>query len=302
MYYTRNEGEIYPINQPPPPPASPQPSFPWFAIIGIMIMSIWSSTSAAKKMEKMNTGVPNYIVFDSSKKIVEALGISENDFIEIYSNEELKQKRKSLKDGEYAFLKYNGFIVQTSKTPFKDLWITSTPIGGFASDVSPNGFFVQQGILLQWFVGLNKINACIYVIASREGHIYIYKMEKIINNEVEINTFFTAFSNAFSFEGNRFLQFIAGYHVWLAYVVFLFLIPFIIGFLLRNGIFMPLLFVDCFVVIGYLAFLFIIFQTVIAVHFHHFSKTFVMMQIGFIINAIAYLLHVNLYRSVLFRC
>jgi hypothetical protein len=295
MYYDRNSGTYYdPYQQPP--------QYPWFAVIGIIIVAIWASSTANKTMEEMNAGTPDYIIFDSSKKIVDASGISENDFIEIHSIKEVKQKKKSLKKGEYAFLKYSGFIGRTAKNPFKNVWITSTALGGLFSDAPPNGFVVVEGTFLQALIKPNKIKANIYLTVPKKGFMHIYKMEKIINNEKKVETKKqeAAKYDPF-FENNRLLKILMGYPVLLSFTIILMLISFIFIFFTRNRILMPLFLLHCFSAIAYLAFLLVISQTVTNIHFHRFSKGFFFPQAVVIIVAIACLSTVNKYKKTYYK-
>jgi len=295
MYYYRNS-ELCPY----PYPKTQPPKFPFWAVMGIIILAISISSGSKKEMDKMNAGNPDYIIFDETKKIVDASGISENDFIEIQSNKELKTKRKQLAKNEKAFIKFDGSIILTMKYPIINKWLIETSLGKSFTKDAPNGFVVYKPLLIDMFLNRNNIKARIFAVVPKSGKMSIYKIERIINDDKHNIKKQEASKFLSYFEGNRFLKIIMNYNTMFFIIIILTLLPFLIDST-KDRILLPLSLLHFFIVFSFLTFLLVIMQTVAYIHYHRFSIGFSIVQVLLILLVYQCITTVNLYKKIYYK-
>jgi hypothetical protein len=208
----------------------------------------------------------------------------------------LKEKRKSLSRDEYAFLIFDGFILQTVKVPFSKTWTVQTSMGSYTCDDSPNGFIVARGILLEMFTNPNKINARISVIVPRNGKMLIYKMEKIITNTDILRPEKPELTNIdVRFESNYILNLLISDGIIIFFLIAMIIIPTTFHICNYLYILFPRFIFISFIVICCLAILVVLFHFSINIYVHNniISLRFLGIRISVLIAAIFALLLLN---------
>ena len=148
-------------------------------LLGIYIAFWWYPKIKKPSIDEMYNSSLNQIIFDNQKQIMNVNGTTDNDFIKINSEKEIKKIRKKLDKDKYAFITFDGYVLRANKNIPSKTWSIKTSVGKYICDSTPYGFIPIAENIWQLWLNPKKINARIYVVVPKSGKMYIYKMDKL---------------------------------------------------------------------------------------------------------------------------
>jgi hypothetical protein len=280
------------------------------SIIGIILLGIYIVWWSPKiKKPTVDNSSLNQIIFDNQKQIMNANGITDNDFIKINSKKEIKKIRKKLGKDKYAFITFDGYVLKANKNILGKTWTLRTSFGKYICDSTPYGFVPIAENIWQLWTNPKKINARIYALVPRSGKMYIYKMDKSFNDELslynaeeqsiynvsQINTIESQDLNTDT--EKSFIEKLSGDNIIYVFMVALFIPNLFFMYFLKNKILIPRFILLIFDILAILTVLLVLFQFIITLNI---TLSFILTRIGAFTVVIVCNRTINLYKNTFY--